>query len=166
MNKTTNAHLGILALHDIENSWTCSGNVRLELIGSAFNLESATLLKNELQRRCFSVSFSAKSSGTHFYKHISLNVFRTYRERAMARNGLNAEVVVRRCSVKSVSLKISQNWQENTCASISFLIKLHACNFIEKETLAQVIFCEFCEISKNTFFYRTPPVAASVNILS
>ena len=22
--------------------------------------------------------------------------------------------------------------------------------------------CEFCEISKNTFFYRTPPVAASV----
>ena len=21
--------------------------------------------------------------------------------------------------------------------------------------------CEFCEISKNTFFYRTPPVAAS-----
>ena len=29
------------------------------------------------------------------------------------------------------------------------------------ETLAQVFSCEFCEISKNTFFYRTPPVAAS-----
>ena len=25
----------------------------------------------------------------------------------------------------------------------------------------QVFSCEFCEISKNTFFYRTPPVAAS-----
>ena len=25
-------------------------------------------------------------------------------------------------------------------------------NFIKKETLAQVFFCEFCEISKNTFF--------------
>ena len=25
-----------------------------------------------------------------------------------------------------------------------------ACNFIQKETLAQVFFCEFCEISKNT----------------
>ena len=36
-----------------------------------------------------------------------------------------------------------------------------ACNFIKKETLAQVIFCEFCEISENTFAYRTPPVAAS-----
>ena len=26
------------------------------------------------------------------------------------------------------------------------------CNFIKKETLAQVFSCEFCEISKNTFF--------------
>ena len=38
---------------------------------------------------------------------------------------------------------------------------VQAFNFIEKETLAQVFSCEFCEISKNTFFYRTPPVAAS-----
>ena len=29
-------------------------------------------------------------------------------------------------------------------------------------TLAQVFSCEFCEILKNTFFNRTPPVAASV----
>ena len=27
-----------------------------------------------------------------------------------------------------------------------------ACNFIKKETLAQVFSWEFCEISKNTFF--------------
>ena len=27
-----------------------------------------------------------------------------------------------------------------------------ACNFIKKETLAQVFSCEFCEISTNTFF--------------
>ena len=36
-----------------------------------------------------------------------------------------------------------------------------ACNFIKKETLTQVFSCEFCEISKNIFSYRTPPVAAS-----
>ena len=36
-----------------------------------------------------------------------------------------------------------------------------ACNFIKKESLAQVLPCEFFEISKNTFFYRTPPVAVS-----
>ena len=47
---------------------------------------------------------------------------------------------------------------------VSFLIKLQVCNFIKKETLAQVSPCEFCIISKNTFSYRTTPVAASVNI--
>ena len=34
-------------------------------------------------------------------------------------------------------------------------------NLLKKETLAQVPSCKFCEISKNTFIYRTPPVAAS-----
>ena len=58
---------------------------------------------------------------------------------------------------------ISQNSQENTCARVYFLIKLQAqaYNFIKKETLAQVFSGEFCESSKNTFSYRTPPVAAS-----
>ena len=30
-----------------------------------------------------------------------------------------------------------------------------ACNFIKKETLAQVFFCEFCEISKNNVLQNT-----------
>ena len=53
--------------------------------------------------------------------------------------------------------EILQNSLENTSARVSFLIKLHtsACNFINKETLAQVFSCEFCEISKNTFFTET-----------
>ena len=38
-----------------------------------------------------------------------------------------------------------------------------ACNFIKKETLAWVFSCEPCEISKNTFFYRTPMVASADN---
>ena len=37
-----------------------------------------------------------------------------------------------------------------------------ACNFIKKETLAQMFSCEFCEISK-TFLPRAPLVAASEN---
>ena len=58
-----------------------------------------------------------------------------------------------------------QNLQENTCAWVSFLIKLQAsvCNFIKKEALAQVFSCEFCEISTNTFSYKIPPVTASVS---
>ena len=43
----------------------------------------------------------------------------------------------------------------------SFSIKLVANNLLKKETLAQAFFYEFCEISKNIFFYRTPLVAAS-----
>ena len=37
-----------------------------------------------------------------------------------------------------------------------------ACNFIKKETPAQVFSCEFCEIFKNTHFYKTSPVAACI----
>ena len=58
---------------------------------------------------------------------------------------------------KKVLLEILQNSQENTCASLFF----QACNFIKKETLAQVFSCEFCEIS-NTYSYRRPLVAAFV----
>ena len=41
---------------------------------------------------------------------------------------------------------------------------LQACNFIKKETLVQVFSCDFCEIFKNTFFYRTPLVAATCDM--
>ena len=55
-------------------------------------------------------------------------------------------------------LKISQNPQESTCACVSFI---QDCDFIKKVILAQVFLCEFCEIFKNTYFYRTPLVATS-----
>ena len=48
------------------------------------------------------------------------------------------------------------------CMTVHLLKLPQACNFNKKETLAQMFSCEFCEISKNTFPYRTPPVAASV----
>ena len=34
------------------------------------------------------------------------------------------------------------------------------CKFIKKETLPQVFSCYFCEISKNTFYYRSPLVVS------
>ena len=79
-----------------------------------------------------------------------------------AKNRLNhmslffLEAVAQRCSVKKVFLEISQNSQENTCARVSFLIKLRAlaCNFIKKETLGQVFCCEFCGIFKSTYFIK------------
>ena len=38
----------------------------------------------------------------------------------------------------------------------SVKLQTEACNCIKIETLEQVFFCEFCDISKNTFSYRTP----------
>ena len=52
-----------------------------------------------------------------------------------------------RCSIKKVFLEISQISQENTCARVSFLIKLRASG-----NLINLFSCEFCEISKSTFF--------------
>ena len=66
------------------------------------------------------------------------------------------EAVSQSCSVKKVFLEILQNSQGNTC------VRASACNFIKKENVTQVFSCEFGEISNNTLFYRTPPVAASV----
>ena len=48
------------------------------------------------------------------------------------------------------------------CAASKSFMKIKI-KIIKKESLAQVFSCEFCEISKDTFFfYRTPPVPALV----
>ena len=57
------------------------------------------------------------------------------------------EAVTQRCTIKKVFLEISQNSKENTCA---------------RQTLAQVFSSEFYEVSKKTFFHRTPLAAVSV----
>ena len=76
------------------------------------------------------------------------------------------EAVVQMCPVKKVFLEISQNSQENTCASLFFnKVAGGASNFIKKENLAQVFSCGFCKISKNTFFDRTPLVATFIHLL-
>ena len=70
-----------------------------------------------------------------FHQNIYLNIETT-------------EVVLQRCSVKrGIQWFSSWTW-----------------NFIKKENLAQVFSCEFYKIFKNSFFYRTPLVAASLAI--
>ena len=68
------------------------------------------------------------------------------------------EAVVRSCSVEKVFLEIFANSQENTCARVSFLIKLQ--NFynnkvFREEALVQVFSGEFCGI------FKKPLVAAT-----
>ena len=74
----------------------------------------------------------------------------------------HSKAVVQRCFVKKVFLKISINSQENPCAR-DFFNKVAGLKptILLKQRLAQVFFSEFCENSKNTFYYRTPLVTAS-----
>ena len=68
-----------------------------------------------------------------------------------------------RCSVRKVILRNFAKFAgKHLCQSLFLTKLLAACNFITKETLAQVFSCEFCEISKNTFFTEHLWVTASV----
>ena len=62
------------------------------------------------------------------------------------------EEVAQVCFAKKVFLEICQNSQENTWARVPFLIK-----FFKKETLAHVLYSEFCESSKSAFFIEHIP---------
>ena len=62
-----------------------------------------------------------------------------------------SRTVIRRCSFKKMFLKISQILQENTCAATSFLQEM-VCNFVKKDTPAQLLSSEFCKMFKNTLF--------------
>ena len=49
---------------------------------------------------------------------------------------------------------------------ILFILKLYLTPAaLLKKRLAQVFSCEFCDIFKNSVFYRTPPVVASVRYI-
>ena len=50
--------------------------------------------------------------------------------------------------LKKLFLTISQYSQKITCVGVFFS---KACNFIRKETPAEVFSCDYCEIFKNTF---------------
>ena len=66
-------------------------------------------------------------------------------------------------------LEILQNSLENICASLFNKVaglRPEACNCIKKETPVQLFSCEFCEISKNTFFTEPPWTTASVVLQS
>ena len=77
-----------------------------------------------------------------------------------ASNCCKIEAVIHRWSVKKVFLKVLQNSQKKPCARVSCFNKVAA----KKETFALMFSREYCKIFKNTFFYRTPPVAASGKI--
>ena len=69
--------------------------------------------------------------------------------------------------IKGVLRNFAKFTGKHLCQSLFFskvagLRPTKACNFIKKETLAQVFSCEFCETSKNIFFTEHLWATASV----
>ena len=64
---------------------------------------------------------------------------------------LISEAVVLRYSAKKDVLKNFAEFTGNYPQK-SLSLQASVCNFIKKETLAQIFSYEFCEISKNTYF--------------
>ena len=65
------------------------------------------------------------------------------------------EAATQSCSIKEWFLpNFTKFTEKHLCQGLFFIIKLQdeACNFVIKESLAQVFSYEFCKISKNTFF--------------
>ena len=55
-------------------------------------------------------------------------------------------------------LEISRNSHENTCARVSFLTKLQACNFIKNRLQHRCFPVNIAKFLRTPFFNRTPPV--------
>ena len=74
----------------------------------------------------------------------------------------------KRCSIRKAVLKNFVKFTgKHLCQSFFFNkvadLRPKACNFIKKETLAQMLSCEFCKIFKNTFFTEHLWMTASKN---
>ena len=106
---------------------------------------SEEILNGELHLLCSELNL--------WFCHLRLNIERKKNKWKLACSFKSSH---RMCSVKKDVRRISQNSQENTCDRVS-------CKFIKKQTLAQVLSCEFCEISKNTFFTEHVWATASIS---
>ena len=71
------------------------------------------------------------------------------------------EAVARRWSVKTMFLKFSQNFQENTCARV----RPETCNFIKKRLWYMCFLLNFVKLLCTAFFYRKPQATAFVTTI-
>ena len=124
------------------------------MLGSHSNtgagLQTCHFIKKRLQYRCYFVKLCEIFKNTYFEEHLTNECFYSLYK------------------VPPISWKIRWPINISQWTLLKLLLNLRFkvyyyffCNFINKETLAQVFYCEFCEIFKNTFSYRIPPVFAS-----
>ena len=70
-----------------------------------------------------------KPNPTSYFLVFVINILSTSKDWIWRLNNAimhTTEAVVQKCSVRKMFLEVSQNLQENTCAKVSFFIKLQA----------------------------------------
>ena len=133
----------------------CYERVNIEIIIRKSKKQEVKLPGANAHSSCFifeshdAISLWIISQNLHILKN---RVYMFHRIRLNSR--INFRSSHRKCSVKKGVLKRFTKLQENTYPRVSFLIKL--------QPLTQVLFYEFCEISKNTFSTEHLGTTASV----
>ena len=92
---------------------------------------------------------------TNFMMDSFISVGPVYKLAGIVLTGQKTEAVVWRCSVEKMFLEISQNSQENTCARVSFLIKLQALGlqiYLKRDSGTGV----FLSVLQTPFLQNTP----------
>ena len=113
-----------------------------------------TYVKRSLQLKRLQQNIIAASITWYYCHYIAQNWSFTWRI-----SSTMSRISHQRCSIKKGFLKISQKFTENTCARVSFLIKLkepEACNFIKKRNSGTGVFLWILRNFKE-HLYRTPP---------
>ena len=125
-------------------------NVYLNLFGGAHfscrSLKASNIAKKTCLNYVWTVIFPWS------FCSLKLQILRLFRAKSLKLQSVdslwNARSSHRRCSVRKEVLK---NFAKFTGKHLWQNL------FFKKEALAQAFCCEFCEISKNAIFYRTPP---------
>ena len=133
--------------------------VFLEILQNSQENTCARVSKNTLfiehlratasQVTLLSIYISWKKLCSHTFKASLEEVIVTYSEKMMYSAKTKAKCMTEYVwkSFFSLTCSLQKQPPERICKKGAL-----ACNFITKEPLAQVFSCEFCEISKNTFF--------------
>ena len=109
-------------------------------IGILKNLKAFNFIKKRPQHRCFPVNIAKFLRTAFFIEHLRwllLHLIKLYIFK-LKTQAIQFEIV--NCCLHEY---------RSSCPEV-FYKKGEGCNFIKKETLAQVFSCEFCKISKNT----------------
>ena len=111
--------------------------------------EVCNFIKKENLAQMYSCEFCEISKNTFFIEHLWVTASGPCRSHQPIGYHLT-EAVSRVVLQKKMFLEISRNPLCQILVLITF--RPQVCNFIKKETLAQLFSCESCEISKNTCF--------------